>query len=108
MNPNAAVGESTHQYGTTVDITYASFRAPLEPQVDLEVEGLSWMMPQLRRVEAMAAETGAARMALELQALLGRILREMQDEGMVMVTREVLQPVYHMTVARPLAENSRG
>lgn len=28
VNPNAARGESTHQYGTTVDVTYASFRAP--------------------------------------------------------------------------------
>lgn len=44
-------------------------------------------------------------MSLELRAILGHVLREMQDEGLVMVTYEVLQPVYHMTVARRLAEN---
>lgn len=104
VNPNAAIGESTHQYGTTVDITYASFRAPLEPQVDLDLGDADWLEPHLRRIEALAAETGAARMNLELQAILGRILREMQDEGLVMVTREVLQPVYHMTVARAMEE----
>lgn len=103
VNPNAAIGESTHQYGTTVDITYASFRAPLEPEVDLDVGDAPWLEPHLRRVEALAAETGAARMSRELQAILGRVLREMQDEGKVMVTLEVLQPVYHMTVARRLA-----
>lgn len=103
VNPNAAIGESTHQYGTTVDITYASFRAPLEPEIELTVDAAPWLEPHLRRVEAMAAETGAARMSRELQAILGRVLREMQNEGKVMVTLEVLQPVYHMTVAQRLA-----
>lgn len=102
VNPNAAVGESTHQYGTTVDVTYASYRAPSESRVFFDIRGHEWMEPQLRRIESMAAEAGAARMNLELDAILGRILIEMQDEGLVMVTREVLQPVYHLTVARDL------
>jgi hypothetical protein len=33
VNPNAAVGESTHQFGTTIDIAYSSFVAPAEPVV---------------------------------------------------------------------------
>lgn len=102
VNPNAAISESTHQFGTTIDIAYSSFRAPLEPGVDLDTGEERWLEPHLRRVEAMAAETGAARMSRELQAILGHVLREMQAEGMVMVTMEVRQPVYHMTVARRL------
>jgi hypothetical protein len=103
VNPNAARGESTHQFGTTIDIAYSSFRAPHDPQVMLETRGDAWLDPHLRRIEALAAETGAARMSRELQAILGHVLREMQNEGKVMVTMEVRQPVYHMTVARRLA-----
>jgi hypothetical protein len=103
VNPNAARGESTHQFGTTIDIAYSSFRAPYEPQVSLATRGDQWIDPHLQRVEALAAETGAARMSRELQAILGHVLREMQAEGKVMVTLEVRQPVYHMTVARRLA-----
>lgn len=99
-NPNAARGVSTHQFGTTVDVAYSSFRAPLEPVVELDVDEAPWLEPHLRRIEVLAAETGAARMSRELQAELGHILRQMQDEGRVMVTMEVRQPVYHMTVAR--------
>lgn len=104
VNPNAARGESTHQYGTTVDVTYASFRAPQDSVTEFELEGALWLEEHLRRMERLAIETGASRMALELRAILGHVLREMQDEGMVMVTYEVLQPVYHMTVARRMAE----
>jgi hypothetical protein len=104
VNPNAAQAESTHQFGTTIDIAYSSFRAPLEPVVDLELGGEDWLAPHLRRIEAMAAETGAARMSRELQAILGHVLREMQNESKVMVTLEVRQPVYHMTVARRLTD----
>lgn len=103
VNPNAARGESTHQFGTTVDIAYSSFRAPLAPVVDLNVGEAAWLEPHLRQMENLAAETGAARMSRELQAILGHVLREMQGEGKVMVTMEVRQPVYHITVAQRLA-----
>lgn len=99
-NPNAARGASTHQFGTTVDVAYSSFRAPLEPVLAFETDGAEWLEPHLRRMEVLAAETGAARMSRELQAELGHVLRAMQEEGKVMVTMEVRQPVYHMTVAR--------
>lgn len=100
VNPNAARGESSHMFGTTVDIAYSSFRAPLDPVLDLDTADAPWLEPHLRRMEATATDAAAARMSRELQAELGRILREMQAEGKVMVTMEVRQPVYHMTVAR--------
>jgi len=42
------------------------------------------------------------RKSRELQKILGDVLREAQDEGIVLVTLERLQPVYHVTVAREL------
>ena len=99
VNPNAARGASTHQFGTTVDVAYSSFRAPEQPVLALDTDEAPWLAPHLRRVERAAAETGAARMSRELQAELGHVLRAMQDEGKVMVTMEVRQPVFHMTVA---------
>ncbi|MFW5973688.1 MAG: DUF5715 family protein [Bacteroidota bacterium] len=104
VNPNAAIGESTHQYGTSVDVTYASFRAPREPVVELDLEKEGWMEPHLRSVEALAAETGAARMSRELQKILGEVLLDLQSEGAAMVTLEIYQPVYHLTVARRMDE----
>ena len=100
VNRNATRGESTHQYGTTVDLAYSSFRAPAEPVLDFDTDGVTWLEPYLRRVEDAATETGAARMSRELQAELSVVLREMQAEGKVMVTMEVRQPVFHITVAR--------
>ncbi len=99
-NPNATRGVSTHQFGTTVDLAYSSFRAPQEPTLDFNTEGAEGLEPHLRRMEVLAAETGAARMSRELQAELGHVLKAMQDEGKVMVTLEVRQPVFHITVAR--------
>ena len=47
-------------------------------------------------------ETAAARKSRELQAILGSVLNELRREGDVLVTLERQQPVYHVTVARPL------
>ncbi len=97
-NPNATRGTSTHQFGTTVDVAYSSFRAPAAPVLDLDTAGAPGLEPALRRIEALAVETGAARMSRELQAELAVVLRELQSEDRVMVTMEVRQPVFHMTV----------
>ena len=99
-NRNATRGVTTHQFGTTVDIAYSSFRAPQTPALDLDAGEAPELEPYLRQIEALAAETGAARMSRELQAELGRVLKAMQDEGKVMVTLEVRQPVFHITVAQ--------
>ena len=45
-------------------------------------------------------EAAAARKSRELMAILGEVLREMQDEGAVYVTLDRQQPVFHITVAR--------
>jgi hypothetical protein len=102
LNPNAALGESTHEYGTTVDVLYSAFSAPVRPIVDLDAGEAGWLLPHLSRYAAVAAERVAARRALELKAILGEVLIELQNEGIVMVTMERLQPVYHITVSRDL------
>jgi hypothetical protein len=103
VNPNAAIGESTHQFGTTLDVAYNAYAAPSEPIVATSAPEATWLEPYLLRIAAGAAETIAARRSAEIQAILGQVLIQMQNEGKVMVTLERLQPVYHMTVARRLA-----
>ena len=98
VNPNAASGESTHEYGTTVDVLYSAFSAPVEPIVEIESSGIDWADTLLRRYAEVAAERVAARRSLEIKAILGHVLMEMQREGRVMVTLERQQPVFHMTV----------
>jgi hypothetical protein len=102
VNPNAAAGTSTHQFGTTIDIAYSAFAAPAEPVVQIDPGESVWLRPHLERMATAMTETVAARRSRELQASLGRVVIEMQEEGKVMVTMERLQPVYHMTIARQL------
>jgi hypothetical protein len=99
VNPNAARGESTHEHGTTVDVLYSAFAAPLEPIVAIDAAEAGWAVGHLRRYADLAAERVAARRAMELEAVLGAVLLEMQREGKVMVTLERQQPVFHMTLA---------
>jgi hypothetical protein len=104
VNPNAAVGESTHEFGTTLDVAYASFAAPAQLDVAFDLDGVEWLEPYTDRIAAALLETVAARNSRELQAVLGSVMTAVQDEGLAMVTLERLQPVYHFTVARRLAE----
>lgn len=102
-NPNAARGVSTHEFGTTVDVVYSTYAAPAEPVVQVEADASPWLESHLYRVENAMLERVAAQKSREFQAILGRVLQEMQAEGKVMVTLERQQPVYHMTVAERLA-----
>lgn len=99
VNPNAALGESTHEYGTTVDILYSAYAAPLKPIASVESAEVPWVEPYLARYAAISAERVAARRALELKAVLGQVLLDLQREGVIMVTLERQQPVFHMTIA---------
>jgi Family of unknown function (DUF5715) len=100
VNPNAALGESTHEYGTTVDVLYSAYSAPEQAITGTSLADHPELEPVLRRYAAIAAERVAARRALELKAILGEVLLELQREGRVMVTMERQQPVFHFTVAR--------
>lgn len=100
VNPNAAQGESTHEFGTTFDILYSAYAGPETPPVEISVPDHPWAEPLLERYLQVALERVAGRRALELKSILGQVLLDMQREGRLLVTLERLQPVYHVTVAR--------
>jgi hypothetical protein len=89
-NSNASKVESAHEFGTTVDIAYRRFAAPM------------WSNPDYLG-DSLIVKTGNLRSA-ELQAVLGRVLADMQAEQKLLVRMERRQTVYHITVGRELAK----
>lgn len=111
-NVNAATGRSSHEYATTYDITYNPTRyspapdaLPPPPRIDDRVPGFlqGTVRERLVREQAESLDRLAADYPARLTAALGRALIELEDEGVLVVVRERLQPVYHITVARRLA-----
>lgn len=103
-NANAAVGVSSHEFGTTVDLSYAAFAPPSTPLTDVLADVPAELRPHLERVVNLALESVSARKSRELGAIFSRVLTEAQDEGLALVIYERQQTVYHLTVARALAE----
>jgi hypothetical protein len=94
-NSNASQTESSHEFGTTLDIAYRRFAAPAEaPFTDTPLPGYARAI-----ADSLQVETGRLRGA-ELQAVLGRVIEAMQREGKLMVVMERRQTVYHITVGR--------
>jgi hypothetical protein len=102
-NPNAAAGASSHEFGTTFDLAYNAFAPPARSGPPDGVRAPDLLAARLGRIDDLLLEVVAARRSRELQAILGEALLELQREGSVMVTLEQQQPVFHMTVAAPLA-----
>ncbi len=92
-NSNASRIESAHEFGTTVDIAYRKFAAPASPQ--------GFPLQPFR--DSLLEQTANQRSG-ELQAVLGRVLAEMQNENKLLVRMERRQTVYHITVGRQLDE----
>ena len=99
-NPNAAAGASTHEFGTTLDLAYSSFAAPADPELDIDVSAAPWLESRIDQFARALLEAAAARKSRELQAILGKILLELQQSGDVLVTLERQQPVFHITLGR--------
>ncbi|MEM1056144.1 MAG: DUF5715 family protein [Bacteroidota bacterium] len=104
VNLNAARGLSSHQYGTTVDITYIrfSYRGGPEPEMTRLPKNLApgvrgQLRGYLQRRRAEAYRAMAGRHTEELAGALGRALIELEDEGVLLALREEMQPVYHVT-----------
>jgi len=100
-NANAAA-VSSHEFGTTVDISYAAFAPPAELPPDFLAGAPEELRPHLERIGALALESVSARKSREMAAILGDVLREAQGEGLVLVIYERQQTVYHLTTARTL------
>ncbi|GAB5534344.1 MAG: hypothetical protein Rubg2KO_05930 [Rubricoccaceae bacterium] len=104
VNVNAASGRSSHEFGTTYDITYRRF----SPQPVSAPPFVSDEVPTFlrRTVESAlvskrdaAYEQFAADYPSRLDALLGRVLIGLEDDDVLLTVRERGQPVYHTTVA---------
>ncbi len=102
VNANAAAGVSSHEYGTTVDLSYAAFAPPAEVPAEI-VGGVSEdLRPHIRRIVDLAFESVSARKSRELGRIFSQVLAEAQDEGIALVIFERQQTVYHLTVGRAM------
>ncbi|HET9948816.1 MAG TPA: DUF5715 family protein [Longimicrobiales bacterium] len=102
-NDNAAAA-SSHEYGTTVDLSYAAFAPPAERPTGALPELPEAYAEHLERIIDLALESVSARKSRELGAVFSSVLAEVQEEGLAVVIYERQQTVYHVTVAKPLAD----
>ncbi len=102
-NANAAAGTSSHEFGVTVDVSYAAFAPPAEHPEEILADVPSELRPHLERIVDLAFESVSARKSRELGAIFSRVLQEAQTEGIALVIYERQQTVYHLTVARALS-----
>ena len=101
-NANAAAGVSSHEFGTTVDLSYAAFAPPAEVPAEI-IDGVAEdLRPHIRRIADLAFESVSARKSRELGRIFGQVLAEAQDEGIALVIYERQQTVYHLTVGRAM------
>ncbi|MDX1646495.1 MAG: DUF5715 family protein [Longimicrobiales bacterium] len=102
-NANAAAGVSSHEFGATVDLSYAAFAPPAEPPETIPSDAPPAFRPHLQRIADLALESVSARKSRELGKIFSQVLSDAQDEGLALVIYERQQTVYHVTVGRALA-----
>jgi hypothetical protein len=114
-NRNASQKESSHEFGTTVDIAYNEFSAPTaDAWASWRHAASSGGAPsvndaeddQLRaRLDAIATahlDSLGNTYSDHLKGELGAVLHVMQDEGRLWPLYERSQPVFHTTLAGPM------
>jgi hypothetical protein len=109
INSNVARGQSTHEFGTTIDIFYEWFhyaavhdalaQAHVAPGDSMQAARLLDEAVLRKRLYAAYTRFGKE-YAREIKAVLGRALLQMQDDGLLLATYERGQPVFHLTLAR--------
>lgn len=126
VNANAAAGRSSHEFGTTFDLSYRRFE-PVRPVVRIEPgEAQGFRSDQLvvpasvpRPFRPLVAWRMAGRAARDADrlvtdypsryaALLGRALIRLEDSYQLIALRESRQPVYHVTYSRLVSEFTCG
>lgn len=103
-NANAAAGASSHEFGTTLDLSYSAFAPPAERPQEVLARVPPEFEPHAGRIVDLALESVSGRKSRELGAIFSDVLRGAQEEGLAIVIYERQQTVYHLTVARPLAD----
>lgn len=103
-NANAAAGVSSHEFGTTVDLSYAAFAPPAERPAEVLAGVPDDLRPHVERVVDLSLESVSARKSRELGRIFSQVLGAAQLEGLALVIYERQQTVYHVTVARRLTD----
>jgi hypothetical protein len=101
-NANAAAGVSSHEFGTTVDLSYAAFAPPADAPPEIMDGVPEDLRPYIRRMADLAFESVSGRKSRELGRIFSQVLAEAQDEGIALVIYERQQTVYHLTVGRAM------
>ena len=99
-NANAASGVSSHEFGATVDLSYAAFAPPAETPPTVPENAPADFHPHLERITELALESLSARKSRELGRVFSQVLEEAQAEGSALVIYERQQTVYHVTARR--------
>ena len=107
-NPNAAAGVSSHEFGTTVDLSYAAFAPPAERPPEILARVPADLAPHVERIVDLALESVSGRKSRELGAIFSRVLLEAQSEGLALVIYERQQTVYHVTMGGGPRRSSRS
>lgn len=101
-NANAAAGVSSHEFGATVDLSYAAFAPPAVPPETIPASTPPELRPYLGRFVDLGLESVSGRKSRELGKIFSEVLTEAQTEGIALVIYERQQTVYHVTVAGEL------
>ena len=104
-NPNAAAGVSSHEFGTTVDLSYAAFAPPAERPPEILARVPAELAPHVGRIVDLALESVSARKSRELGAIFSQVLLEAQSEGLALVIYERQQTVDHVTIGEAMAND---
>lgn len=96
---------STPEYGTTVDMLYTEFPLPVELPEVARADAPDGLRPWLDAVAALALESVFARKSRELQKILAGVPAGRAVRGAGADHLDRLQPVYHITVGRALADD---
>ena len=97
---------SSHEFGATVDLSYAAFAPPERPPSTIPAAAPAGLHPHLERIADLALESVSARKSRELGRIFSQVLAEAQDEGLALVIYERQQTVYHVTVGPALTRPS--
>jgi len=107
-NKNATRKTSSHEFGTTYDITYRRFYGMTDANSDFHRyrlrktndERLNCLVEDIEAAERAWSTKMSSRYSRRLEAVLGRTLIELEGNGTLLVLREWRQPCFHITVAQ--------
>ncbi len=110
INRNATRKTSSHEFGTTYDITYRRYFGMTEMATDphryrlrkTSDERFNCLVDDINEAERVWSSKMTDRYSRRLEAILGRTLISLEGDGTLLVLREWRQPCFHITVAEEL------